>query len=74
MRHDTRMNEIFRPKTRGELRDKLKEGVPCEVVTWVTDFTVIMFRDWLNFTAFTTRPSLNEGWTIFEPKQQETPK
>ena len=31
-------SEVFRPKTRGELYDKIKEGVKCEVVAsngWV---------------------------------------
>ena len=60
-------NPIYhRPGARGELRDSLKAGIPCEVVTSVVSFTAEMLSSLMNFSDFTTRPSENTGWTIFE--------
>ena len=56
-----------RPGTRGELRDSLKAGIICEVVTSVASWTAGMLIGWMWFSDFTTRPSENAGWTIFEP-------
>lgn len=56
-----------RPATRGELRDKLSDGIVCEVAAHVAEMTVTMLRGWLRFDAFTVRPSDNDGWTLFEP-------
>ena len=56
-----------RPATRGELRDKLRNGVACEVAAHVAEMTGMMLRGWLDFDAFTVRPSDNAGWTLFEP-------
>lgn len=59
--------EIVKPKTRGELLDKLKEGIKCEVVTSNVEITSIMLDGWLKFKGqYKTYPSENEGWTIFE--------
>lgn len=55
-----------RPATRGELKEKILDGIPCEVATIAVEMTIVMFHGWLKFTGFTTRPSENEGWTIFE--------
>ena len=57
----------LRPKTRGELRDELKEGVSCEVVSWDAENTSMLIQGWLEFDAFTTKLSHNEGWTVFKP-------
>jgi hypothetical protein len=68
-----------RPRTRGELRDRLARGETCEVVTSNATITSMMLRGWLQFNGFTVRPSENEGWSLFEPnspicvKQQERP-
>jgi len=59
-----------RPGTRGELRDKLRNGVTCEIAAHVTEMTVTMLRGWLRFDAFTVRPSDNAGWMIFEPNDK----
>ena len=56
-----------RPATRGELRDNLRGGVACEVAAHVAEMTATMLRGWLDFDAFTVRPSSNAGWTLFEP-------
>lgn len=58
---------IYRPKTRGELRDKLREGTACEVVSENVGITTIMLTGWLEFNNFTVKPSENLGWSIFEP-------
>jgi len=58
-----------RPKTRGELRDLLERGETCEVVTSNVDITRLMLHSWLRFTAFTVRPSENEGWSLFVPTE-----
>ena len=55
-----------RPRTRGELRDLLNSDVACEVVTSNAMFTAQMLQGWLNFSAFSVRPSENEGWSVFE--------
>jgi len=60
-------NTYFRPKTRGELRDKLKNGVVCEVVAHNAGFTKLMLNGWLEFKDFTIRLSENIGWSVFEP-------
>jgi hypothetical protein len=58
---------IARPKTRGELKRKLQQGEACEVVSSNVEITTILLRGWLDFDRFTTRPSDNVGWTVFEP-------
>lgn len=76
---DAKMNELAnvgvtspvsagyaRPRTRGELRDLLNSGVPCEVVSSNAMITAQMLQGWLNFSAFSVRPSENEGWSVFE--------
>lgn len=59
-----------RPATRGELRDRLARGETCEVVTSNATITSMMLRGWLDFDAFTVRPSDNAGWTLFEPNEE----
>ena len=58
-----------RPATRGELRDRLAAGEACEVAGHVAEMTATMLRGWLDFDAFTVRPSANDGWTMFEPNR-----
>jgi len=67
------MNGYYRPQTRGELRDKLKEGVQCEVVTDSVAFTKIALAGWLDFDAFTIHPSENTGWMVFSPNKPAQP-
>jgi hypothetical protein len=58
---------IFRPKTRGELLDKLKEGIKCEVVVSNEEITSILLDGWLKFKGkYKTYPSHNLGWVIYE--------
>lgn len=61
-----------RPATRGELRDKLAAGQACEVAAHVAEMTATMLRGWLDFDAFTVRPSDNDGWMLFEPNTGRT--
>lgn len=65
------MPMYHRPKTRGELRDKLKAGIPCEVVGTNAGFTTMMLESWLEFKDFTVRMSENAGWVVFEPKEKQ---
>lgn len=58
----------YRPSTRGELRDKILEGVPCEIVGHVVESTNLMFRGWLQFHNFKVRASENPGWAVYERK------
>jgi hypothetical protein len=61
------MSNFFRPKTRGELLDKLKEGIKCEVVASNEEITSILLDGWLKFAGkYKTYPSSNEGWVIYE--------
>jgi hypothetical protein len=62
------MSKYCRPKTRGELRSKLADGVPCEVVSSNVSTTSIALRGWLKFDSFTVRNSENKGWALYEPK------
>jgi hypothetical protein len=62
---------MYRPKTRGELKDCLKKGIPCEVVGYVAEMTATMLRGWLKFDKFTIAPSETYGWVVFEPKKEE---
>jgi len=59
-----------RPTTRGELRDRLKRGETCEVVSGNATTTSMMLRGWLQFNGFTVRQSENEGWSLFEPNAE----
>ena len=61
------MTVYARPTTRGELRDKLRDGIACEIVADCAEMTVIMLRGWLEFDAFSVQPSHNAGWTLFLP-------
>jgi hypothetical protein len=56
-----------RPKTRGELRDRLVRGETCEVVTSNVETTTMLLHGWLAFDKFSVRPSENDGWSLFEP-------
>lgn len=58
---------FHRPKTRGELLEKLKEGVKCEVVASNMEFTNICLDGWLKFEGkYRTIWSPNKGWVIYE--------
>jgi len=66
MIHDTEI-EIYRPKTRGELLEKLKQGVRCEVVSSNEEITSICLDGWLKFQGqYKVYPSENNGWVIYE--------
>ena len=43
------------------------------MVSTNVEITSILIRGWLEFDAFTTRPSENEGWTVFEPTVEGKP-
>ena len=64
---NTLLSVVFRPKTRGELLDKLKQGIKCEVVASNEEFTSICLDGWLKFAGkYKTYPSVNFGWVIYE--------
>lgn len=70
MKSNTQVEEVFcRPTTRGELKEKLSVGIPCEVASYAAEMTANLLRGWLEFDEFVTRPSENEGWTVFEYSQ-----
>ncbi len=56
-----------RPKTRGELKKKLQEGITCEVAEFTAEMTKIILTGWLEFYNFTIQPSYNHGWVLFVP-------
>lgn len=64
------MTTYFRPKTRGELRQKLKEKIKCEVPSNNEEITSLLLKslDILNNESveFTTYLSPNSGWIIYE--------
>jgi hypothetical protein len=59
------INNLPRPKTRGELRNRLANGEICEVVSSNVDITSILLRGWLQFNNFAVEPSDNIGWSLF---------
>jgi hypothetical protein len=61
-----------RPKTRGELRDLLKDGIPCEVVSSNVSITSALLRGWLDFDSFTFRQSETPGWSVFEAEPYDS--
>jgi len=61
---------IHRPKTRGELRDKLREGTECEIPMDNALFTSNLLKGWLEFHDFSIELSPNEGWAIFKPTKK----
>ena len=64
---NTLLSVVFRPKTRGELLDKLKQGIKCEVVASNEEITSICLDGWLKFAGkYKTYPSENVGWVIYE--------
>jgi len=58
---------LVRPRTRGELRDRLKAGESCEVAAHVAEMTAIVLSGWLKFDRFNVDQSPNAGWVIFSP-------
>ncbi len=69
MNKETTVKEYCRPKTRGELRDKLKDGITCEVAEYVAESTAILLDGWLNFDDFSINNSDNQGWVLFVPRK-----
>lgn len=58
---------IYRPKSRGELLEKLKDGIKCEVVSSNVEITNICLDGWLKYNnQYKTTLSYNDGWTIYE--------
>jgi len=69
------IRNYHRPKTRGELRDKIKEGIECEVVASnasITTHLLAWFGLWKG-KHFNVRQSENPGWVIFVPIKKEPP-
>jgi hypothetical protein len=56
----------FRPKTRGELMDALRNSKSCEVVASNEEITSLLLKGWAKDIKFKTRPSTNAGWVIYE--------
>ena len=66
---------IHRPSTRGELVNKLRKGIKCEVVSSNVEFTSICLDGWLNFQGkYKVYPSNNNGYTVFEANNRSTHK
>lgn len=63
----TFVNGIFRPKTRGELVEKLKEGIECEVEASNEEITTICLKGWLNFHSFEVAFCRDKKWVIYKP-------
>lgn len=64
----TKITQYDRPKTRGDLKTLLQHGFACEVVSSNAEITNIFLDGWLKMEGYyKTRPSENEGWTVYEP-------
>lgn len=71
---ETTGSAYHRPKTRGEMRNKLKEGVPCEIVisNALVSLSLLRSLDRLKDDGFvidscSVRESENKGYAVFEP-------
>jgi hypothetical protein len=64
----------IRPKTRGELVERLHAGETCEVVADNAEITDLMIRGWLNPPSYTIIPSLNPSWALFRPVVKSAPR
>jgi hypothetical protein len=62
-----------RPKTRGELRDRLKAGEECEVVASNADTTCTLLQvlEFYQDKDYGVRLSENRGWAVFFPYNTE---
>ena len=57
---------FFRPKTRGELAQKIIEGIPCEVVSSNREITTMILDGWLGMrNKYYVSLSQNKGWDIY---------
>jgi len=57
-----------RPKTRGELKRKLIEGITCEVVASnVSTTNTLLYCLGLNPEDYSNKPSENTGWALYIP-------
>ena len=67
---ESNTNNFLRPKTRGELFNKLKEGIKCEVVASNEEITSICINSLIILNKenleYKTYPSTNFGWVIYE--------
>ena len=61
-----------RPKTRGELVNKLREGVACEVAATTAEITSIMLKGFLEFSDFKVMGPVNGGWVLFQPTNKNS--
>jgi hypothetical protein len=60
-----------RPSTRGELVDKLREGVACEIVDSNVSTTNLLIEGHLDPPRYTVRTSENKGWAVYERVEEE---
>lgn len=58
--------DTVRPATIGELRQKLAEGIPCEVAAHAAESAKLRLSI-LGFTAFKILGPINGGWVCFAP-------
>jgi hypothetical protein len=49
----------------GELKEKLKAGIPCEVPLSKAEYATIALRGWLCFPSFAILGPANGGWVCF---------
>ena len=67
----TTPEKYYRPTTRGELLQALRDGQTCEVPGAHLEMTNAILRGWGNFYAFDIMDSpVTDGWVIFKPTDQ----
>jgi hypothetical protein len=70
------MSEVatyYRPSTRKELLDALREGKVCEVPGAHLEMTNAILRGWGNFHAFVIEDSRNDGYAVYKPTTPDLP-
>jgi hypothetical protein len=63
----------YRPTTRGELLQALREGKVSEVPGAHLEMTNAILRGWGNFYAFVIEDSPNEGYALYKPTTPDLP-
>jgi len=57
---------VFRPKTRYELLEKMKQGNKCEVVKNLSSYNKKIIKFWMKEYGYKNTKS-NNGFEIYEP-------
>lgn len=64
--------QIFRPKTRYEVLNAMKEGIKCEVPKNISAYNSDLINFWAEEYNYQKSHSVNRGYFIYEPDKKIT--